>query len=147
MSELLARLQQDLNTARKSQDKAVTLVLSTILSEAKNKKIDLRRDLTDADMVDVFRKGIKTRREAIDMYVNGGREELAEQQRLEIVQLEKFLPAQMSEEEIRVAAKAAIEAGATSMGPLMGRLNAQLKGRAEGGLISKIAKEELAALG
>ena len=147
MSELLARVQNDLNSARKRQEKPVVLVLSTILAEAKNKNIELRRDLTDTDVLDVLRKGVKTRRESLEMYQKGGREDLAEQQRAEIEQIQKYLPAQMSEEEVRVAVRAAIEGGATSMGPLMGKLNAQLKGRAEGSIISKIAKEELAARG
>ena len=81
MPELLARLQGDLNNARKSQDKAATLLLGTILAETKNKRIELRRDLTDSDVIDVLRKGIKIRRESIEMFVNGGREDLAEQQR------------------------------------------------------------------
>lgn len=147
MSELLARVQNDLNSARKRQERPVVLVLSTILAEAKNKHIELRRDLTDSDVLDVLRKGVKTRRESLEMYEKGGREDLAEQQRAEIEQIQKYLPAQMSEEEVRVAVLAAIEAGATSMGPLMGKLNAQLKGRAEGSVISRIAKEELAARG
>ena len=67
MSELLARLQGDLNSARKSQDKAGTLLLSTVISEVKNKKIELRRDPTDADVIDVLRKSIKRRRESVEM--------------------------------------------------------------------------------
>ena len=147
MPELLARLQGDLNNARKSQDKPATLLLGTILAEAKNKRIELRRDLTDSDVIDVLRKGIKIRRESIEMFVNGGREDLAEQQRAEVVLLEKYLPAQVSDDEIRSAVRAAIDGGATSMGPLMGQMNPMFKGRADGSAISRIAKEELAARG
>lgn len=146
MSQLLARLQGDLNTARKTQDKALTLVLGTILSDIKNKRIELRRDVTDDDVIDVVRKGIKRRRESIEMYVKGGRTDLADKERSESAVLETYLPAQVGEDEIRTAVRAAIAAGATSMGPLMGVVNPQFKGRTDGSLVSRIAKEELAAL-
>ena len=61
---LFDTLQNDLNAARKAQDKARTLVLGTIFSDAKNRKIELRRDLTDEEVVEVLRKGIKRRRES-----------------------------------------------------------------------------------
>lgn len=146
MSQLLARLQGDLNTARKTQDKPLTLVLGTILSDIKNKRIELRRDVTDDDVIDVVRKGIKRRRESIEMYVKGGRTDLADKERSESAVLEAYLPAQVGEDEIRTAVRAAIAAGATSMGPLMGVVNPQFKGRTDGSLVSRIAKEELAAL-
>jgi uncharacterized protein YqeY len=145
MSDLLARMQGDLNAARKNQDKAATLLLGTILADVKNKRIELRRDPTDDDVIDVLRKGIKRRRESIDMYVKGGRDDLAEKERSEAALLEQYLPAQVSEEEIRAAVRAAIDGGATSMGPLMGKVNPQFKGRTDGSVVSRIAKEELAA--
>jgi len=147
MSDLLARMQGDLNAARKSQDKTAILLLGTILADIKNKRIELRRDPSDDDVVDVLRKGIKRRRESVDMYVKGGREDLAAKEREEVQALEQYLPAQVSEDEIRSAARAAIGGGASSMGPLMGKLNGQFKGRTDGSVISRIAKEELAAVG
>jgi ribosomal protein S21 len=145
MSELLAQLQGDLNNARKSQDKLATLVLGTILAETKNKRIELRRDLTDSDVIDVLRKGIKIRRESIEMFDKGGRGDLADQQRAEVSVIEKYLPPPVSDDEIRAAVRAAIAAGATAMGPLMGQINPMFKGRVDGSTISRIAKEELAA--
>jgi uncharacterized protein len=144
MSELLARLQGDLNSARKSQDKAGTLLLGTVLSEIKNKKIELRRDPTDADVIDVLRKSIKKRRESIELYQKGNRPELAQKESAEAAALEKYLPAQVSDDEIRTAVRAAIAGGATQIGAVMGRVLPQFKGRAEGSTISAIAREELA---
>jgi uncharacterized protein len=92
----------------------------------------------------VLRKGIKRRRESVEMYDKGNRPDLAEKERAEVAALEKYLPAQASEDEVRTAVRAAIAAGATSMGPLMGRVNPQFKGKADGSMISRIAKEELA---
>ena len=147
MSDLFVRLQGDLNGARKNQDKAATLVLGMVISEAKNKRIELRRDLTNDDVIDVIRKSIKRRRESVEMYVKGGREELADKERSEATLLEQYLPAQVGEDEIRAAVQAAIEGGAIQMGPLMGKLNPMFKGRADGSVVSRIAKEALAARG
>src|SRR5437660_10056520 len=101
MSELLARLQGDLNSSRKAQDKAGTLLLGTVLSEVKNKKIELRREPADADVVDVLRKSIKRRRESVEMYTNGGRKDRADKETAEATAREKYLPAQASEDELR----------------------------------------------
>ena len=147
MSELLARLQGDLNSARKSQDKAGTLLLSTVLSEVKNKKIELRRDPVDADVIDVLRKSIKRRRESIEMYTKGARKDLADKEMAEAAALEKYLPAQVSDDELRAAVKAAIAGGATQIGAVMGKVLPQFKGRAEGGTINAIAREELSKQG
>jgi uncharacterized protein len=147
MSELLARLQGDLNSARKSQDKAGTLLLSTVLSEVKNKKIELKRDPVDADVIDVLRKSIKRRRESIEMYTKGARQDLADKETAEAAALEKYLPAQVSDDELRAAVKAAIAAGATQIGAVMGKVLPQFKGRAEGGTINAIAREELSKQG
>ncbi len=147
MSELLARLQGDLNSARKSQDKAGTLLLSTVLSEVKNKKIELKRDPVDADVIDVVRKSIKRRRESIEMYTKGARKDLADKEMAEAAALEKYLPAQVSDDELRAAVKAAIAGGATQIGAVMGKVLPQFKGRAEGGTINAIAREELSKQG
>jgi uncharacterized protein YqeY len=143
MADLLARLQGDMNAARKSQDKAGTLLLSTVLSEIKNKKIELQRDPVDADVIDVIRKSIKRRRESIEMYTKGGRQDLADKEQSEAAALEKYLPAQVSDAELRAAVKAAIAGGATQIGAVMGKVLPQFKGRAEGGVINAIAREEL----
>ena len=140
----MARLQGDLVAARKAQDKLRTVLLSTILSDAKNRKIELQRDLTDDDVVDVVRKGIKRRRESVEMYVKGGRDDLAEKERGEVTALEQYLPAQVSDDELRAAVRSAIAGGATTVGAVMGKVMPQFKGRAEGGTINAIARAELA---
>ncbi len=146
-AELFARLQGDLNNSRKAQDKATTLLLGTVLSEVKNKQIELRRDPTDDDVVDVIRKAIKKRRESIDVYTKAGRADRAEQEKGEADALGKYLPAQVGEDELRAAVKAAIAGGANNIGAVMGKVLAQYKGKAEGGTISAIAREELGKQG
>ena len=147
MSELLARLQADLNASRKAQDKPTTLLLGTLISEVKNRRIELKRDPTDAEVVEVLRKGIKRRRESVEMYEKGGRIDLAEKERGEAAAIEKYLPAQVSDDELRAAVIAAIAGGATAIGAVMGKVLPQFKGRAEGATISAIAREELGKQG
>jgi uncharacterized protein YqeY len=144
VSALLARLQADLTTARKAQDKPRTLLLGTILADIKNRKIELRRDPTDEEVVEVLRKGIKRRRESIEAYDKGGRSDLSDKERAEVTALEQYLPAQVSDDEIRAAVRAAITSGAANIGAVMGKVMPQFKGRAEGGTINAIAREELA---
>lgn len=145
MSALLDQLQKDAITARKAHEKLSTLVLSTLLSEAKNREIELRRDLADEDVVEVVRKAMKRRREAADAFARGGRPELAEKELAEAAILGHYLPPAVDPEEIRQAVRLAIAAGATAMGPVMGKVAPQFKGRADGATISAIVKEELSS--
>lgn len=147
MSTLFDRIQGDLVQARKSRDADRTLLLGTVLSELKNRQFELRRDLTDDDAVDVLRKAIKRRREAAEMYVKGGRAELAEKERAEAAALEGYLPAAAGEDEIRAAVREAIAGGAANVGAVMGKVMPRFKGRAEGNAINAIAREELARQG
>lgn len=143
MAALADRLQADLNAARKSGDKARTLLLGTVLADVRNREIELRRDLTDSDVIDVLGRGIKKRRESIEMFDKGGRKDLADKERVEVEMLSAYMPAAVSEDELRAAVRAAIAAGAKNIGAVMGKVMPQFKGRAEGGTISAIAKEEL----
>lgn len=147
MSELLARLQADLNASRKAQDKPSTLLLGTLVSEVKNRRIELKRDPSDAEVVEVLRKGIKRRRESVEMYEKGGRTDLAEKERSEAAAIEKYLPPQVSDDDLRAAITAAIAGGATTIGAVMGKVVPQFKGRAEGATINAIAREELGKQG
>jgi uncharacterized protein len=143
MAALLDRLQQDLTAARKSGNKAGVIVLGMTISEVKNREIELKRDVTDDDVVDVVRKAIKRRREAIDMYLSASRHDLVANERAELATLEGYMPAQVDPEEIRKAVRAAIEGGAANIGAVMAKVVPQFKGRAEGSTINAIAREEL----
>ncbi|MBC7789341.1 MAG: GatB/YqeY domain-containing protein [Anaerolineae bacterium] len=142
MSELLARLQSDLNVARKARDKSATLVLGTILADIKNKKIELRREPVDEDVFDVLRKSIKRRRESIEMFEAGKRVDLADKERAEAVLLEHYLPASASDDEVRAGVQAAMADGASNIGAVM-KAMASFRARAEGSRINAIAREEL----
>ena len=136
-------LRAAMNAARRAQDKARTLVLGTILAHLKNREIELRRPATDEEVVEVLRKGIKTRRESVEQYTAANRPELADVERAQISVLEEFLPPAVDPEEIRDAVRAAIASGARDIGKVMGQVLPKFKGRADGKVINQIVREEL----
>ena len=138
-------LRAAMNAARKAQDKDRTLVLGTILANLKNREIDLRRSATDEEVVEVLRKGIKIRREAIEQYQAGGRTDLADAEQAQIAVLEEFLPPAVDPDEIRMAVREVIAGGAKDLGKVMGQIVPRYKGRADGKLINQIVREELQA--
>jgi uncharacterized protein YqeY len=140
-------LRADLNASRKARNKPLTLVLGTVLADIENHHTSVQRDLTDADVIEVLRKAIKRRRESFEAFEKGGRTELAAQEREEIRALEVYLPASVSDDELREAVRTAIKGGAANIGAVMGKVVPQYKGRAEGGTINRIAREELGAGG
>ncbi|MDH5234827.1 MAG: GatB/YqeY domain-containing protein [Gemmatimonadota bacterium] len=143
MSGLAARVRGELNAARKAQAKDRVLLLGTVLSEIKNREIELKRDLTDEDVVEVIRKAIKRRRESVELYEQAGRQELAAVERAEAQALEVWLPAAPSDAEVRAAVKEAIAGGASAIGAVMGKVMPRFKGRLDGSVINRIAREEL----
>ncbi|HEX6645141.1 MAG TPA: GatB/YqeY domain-containing protein [Gemmatimonadales bacterium] len=142
-SALSRTLQDAMNAARKSQDKDRTLVLGTIIANLKNRRIELRREPTDDEVVDVLRKGIKLRREAAEQYEKAARPELAAVEQAQIRVLEEFLPPAVDPEEIRRDVRSAIAAGATDIGKVMAAVLPKFKGRADGKVINGIVREEL----
>ena len=120
-------------SAMKSGDKAAVQTIRMVQSAIKNRDIELRTASTqpddDALVTEVMQKMIKQRRESVEMYRKGGREELAAIEEAEIAVIERFLPRQMSEEEAKVAIAAIIaDTGATSMKD-MGKVMAEVKAR------------------
>jgi uncharacterized protein len=144
-STVAEALRAAMNAARKAQDKDRTLVLGTILANLKNREIDLRRPATDEEVVEVLRKGIKIRREAVEQYQAGGRTDLADAEQAQIAVLEEFLPPAADPEEIRSAVRQVIAGGAKDLGKVMGQIVPRYKGRADGKLINQIVREELQA--
>jgi uncharacterized protein YqeY len=132
-----------LNGARKAHDKDRTLVLGTIIANLKNREIELRRPAADEEVLDVVRKGIKIRREAVEQYTKAARPDLVAVESAQIKVLEEFLPPAVDPEEIRAAVRQAIGAGATDIGKVMSQVLPKYKGRADGKLINQIVREEL----
>lgn len=140
---LKERIRSDLNEARRAKDRLRTTVLTTVLSEIRNKEIEQGRDATDADVIGVVAKAVKQRHEAATQMRDAGREELAEKEEREAALLDAYTPESMSEEEVRALVREAIAGGADNMGAVMGRLMPQIKGRFDGGEANRIVREEL----
>jgi len=143
---LADRLRAAMNEARKQRDQARTLLLSTILSDLKNRELELNHPPSDEETAEVLRRGIKKRRESVEVYEKVGRTAAAATERAEVTALEQFLPASIPPEEIRAAVREAIAAGAQDMGKVMGAVMPKFKGRADGKLVNQIVREELAGL-
>lgn len=142
---LADRLRAAMNEARKQRDQARTLLLSTILSDVKNREIELGHTPTDDETADVLRRGVKKRKESVEAYEQAGRADAAATEAAEIKILESYLPAAVPPDEIRAAVRQAIAGGAKDMGKVMGAVMPQFKGRADGKLVNQIVREELAA--
>ena len=141
---LLVRLQADQAAARRAQDKNRVLLLGMMISEIKNREIELKRDAADDDIIDVVRKAIKKRKESVLVYGKANRTDLADNEQAEADLLDAYLPAQVDPEELRVAVREAIAAGAANVGAVMAKVMPLFKGRADGGTINAIARDELA---
>lgn len=143
MPGLMALVQGELLDARKAQDKDRVLLLGTVLSEIKNREIEVKRPLTDDDVIEVLRKAIKRRRESVEMYEKAGREELAAAERREADAIASYLPAAPSDDEVRAAVREAIAGGARNIGAVMRKVMPGFKGKLDGSVINRIAREEL----
>lgn len=144
-SALKTRIQGDLNTSRKERDKLRTLVLSTVLSDMRNKEIDQGSELSDDDALQVVVKAIKLRNEASSQMRAAGRGELADKEDAQAEILSVYLPEGLDEDEVRALVRGLIESGNDQMGPLMGLVMAEIRGRFDGKEASRIVREELQA--
>jgi uncharacterized protein YqeY len=142
---LKEKIREDLNAARRDRDKLRTMLLSTTVSEIRNKEIELRRDLSDPEVVDVIQKAIKRRHEAAEQMRAGGRGELADKETQEAEQLSAYLPPQLSEERVRELVREAIAGGASNLGAVMGKIMPHIKGVFDGKEANRIVREELGA--
>jgi uncharacterized protein YqeY len=137
------RIRADLNDARRSREKLRTTVLTTVLSEIRNKEIELGRDATDEDVIGVVIRAIKQRHEAAEQMRAAGREELAEKEEAEASILDAYTPESMTEAEVRALVEEIIAAGADAMGPVMAALMPKIKGRFDGKEANRIVREAL----
>jgi uncharacterized protein YqeY len=136
-------IREELNNARRQRDKLRTVLFTSTLSEIKYKEVELQRDATDADVIDVINKALKRRREAAEQMRAGNRIDLAEKEEQEAELLSKYLPAQLTEPEVRALVREAVAGGANNMGAVMGKIMPKLKGAFDGKEANRIVKEEL----
>ncbi len=145
------QLKDELKQAMLAKDAQTTSVLRMILSAVGYHEIQkggAGYEATDEDVLAVIHKQAKQHRDSIEQFKNAERNELVEKEEQELELLKKYLPEQMGEEEVKkLVAEAIQQTGAkeaSDMGKVMGALMAKVKGKADGGLVSKLVKEMLA---
>ena len=141
------RIAKDIVTAMKEKDKVTLETLRMIKGAIQMEEIKAKKELTDDDIALVIGKQIKTRKESIEEFKKGNREDLISKTTEEIKVLEKYMPEQLSIEEIdAIVTRAISELGASissDMGKVMGKVTPLLKGKADMGLVSKLVKDKL----
>jgi len=149
MTELKEKLRTDLTAAMKGRDELVTATLRMALTAIGNEEVAGKeaRELSDAEVVQVLTREAKKRREAAEAFAGGGRPEQADREKAEGEVLARYLPAQLSDEELStLVAEAIAETGAEGpkgMGLVMKALNPKIAGRAEGGRVAAAVKSAL----
>ena len=142
------KIQEDMKTAMRAQDKERLATIRLIMAALKQKEVDERIVLTDEQILAILNKMIKQRRDSITQFEAGNRVDLADKEKEEVLVIQQYLPTQMSEAEIEQAVAAAIqESGAASakdMGKVMGVLKGKLQGKADMTIVSAKVKDKLA---
>lgn len=141
----------DLKSAMKARESEKLRVLRSIKSALLEKEISERKggeaELSEEQTIQVLMKAAKQRKESISQFTDGGREDLAENEERELEIISSYLPEMMDEEEVRKIIREKIEkmglSDPSEMGRLMGVLMGELKGKADGAIVSRVAKEEL----
>ncbi|GGC82565.1 GatB/YqeY domain-containing protein [Enterococcus wangshanyuanii] len=144
---LLTTLNDDIKTAMKSKDKETLSVLRMLKAAIQNEQIKANRDLDGEEELTVLSREMKQRRDSLSEFEKAGRDDLADKVKIEITIVEKYMPQQLSEEEIRQIVKTAIDqTGASSpkeFGKVMSAVMPAVKGKADGNQVNAIVKELL----
>ena len=147
MSELKQRITADMKSAMKAKDKQALKAVRMILEAIKQKEIDERIELDDAQVMTVIQKMVKQRKDSISQFSDAGRTDLVEIEEAELEIINNYMPEQLSDEEVALVVDKVInDSGANSMkdmGKLMGILKSQLQGKADMSLVSQLIKSRL----
>lgn len=143
----MEKINSDLKAAMKSKDAETLSVLRMLISALRNKEITLRdkgsAELSEEQAQEIVAGEIKKRRDSVEAYQAGGRQELADKEKAEIKILEKYLPEQLSDEELEKVVHEVIASGAADFGRAMGQVMARVKGKAGGAKVGEIVKKIL----
>lgn len=147
MPTLFEQLQNDMKAAMKGRDVKTLEVLRMAISSIKNKAMELNKELSDADVVAVLKSDAKKMKDALESFVSAAREDLAEAAREEVAILEKYLPAQITDEDLEGRVKAKIAElgvqGKEAAGKVIGALAKELQGLADGSRIKTFVDKNL----
>ena len=141
------RIEEDLKAAMKSGDKRRVATLRLLLSALKNEKIQAQRDLTGEEVEAVLRRAVKQRKDSIEQYARGGRQDLVDAETAELAILEEYLPKGLTEAEVEAELRAIIQekgfASAKDVGLAMKEVMARHRGRVDGKKAQEIARRLL----
>lgn len=144
---LKARISDDLKTAMRGGDAARRDAIRLVLAALKQREVDERKELSDADVIAIVDKMIKQRRESIALFEKGGRQDLADKEKFELGVLQAYMPQALSDAEIENAVAAALQEsgakGPSDMGKVMAALKPKLAGRADMSKVSALVKSRL----
>ena len=147
MVTILERLNEDMKSALKAGEKERLEVIRLIISDSKYKNVEKGSDLDDNDLIVICQSMVKKRRESIDQFRKGGREDLAAKEQAQIDVIQGYLPAALDPAELeKIIAEEKAATGAVSakdMGKLMKAVQARIAGRAEGKLVADLVKKAL----
>ncbi|MCP5487121.1 MAG: GatB/YqeY domain-containing protein [Verrucomicrobia bacterium] len=147
MSTKLDQITDDIKTAMKAGDKERLLTLRSIHAQIKDATVNKGIDPTDDHVADVLAKAVKQRLESIRQFQDGGRDDLAAKEESELSILKAYQPEQLSDEAVQALVTAAIQqtaaAGKQDMGKVMAVLMPQVKGKADGSLVSRLVQQAL----
>ncbi len=147
MVELKTRLHEDLKTGLRSGDKLRVSVIRLLTALIKNREVEKRSPLTDAEVIQAISASCKQRQEAIAQYQQGGRQDLADKEAAELAILQSYLPRALTSEELQAIVLEAIrEVQATSLkelGKVMALIMPRVTGRADGRVVSTLVREAL----
>ena len=149
MSKLLQKIENDLKKALKEKNQIKFSLLRMLISDIHNEEIAKKKkgELTDEEVQEVIQRSVKRHRDSIEAFLKGGREDLVKKEKEEMEILIRYLPKQLTKEEIEKIVKEAIKkvkaVSMADLGKVMGIVMSQVKGKAEGKMVNEIVKKQL----
>lgn len=147
MATIKDKIQEDMKTAMRSQDKQRLATIRLILSALKQREVDDRITLTDEHIIGILDKMLKQHRQSIEEFQKGGRQDLVQKEMDEVTIIQSYLPAQLTADELKQLIKSVIQetgaASARDMGKVMAALKPKIQGKADMTMVSTLVKEHL----
>jgi uncharacterized protein len=137
------QIYEDVKTAMKARDTVRLEAVRFVWSEIKRIEIDAKHELTDEEIVEMLRKEIKRRKDAIEQIKAGGREELVTHEQEQLSYIEAYVPQLMSESDVAVVVDEVMAGGEKDFGKVMGMVMGKLKGKADGKTVQEVVKKKL----
>lgn len=142
--KLSEQIDEKMKTAMKEKDEIMLPLMRMLKSAIKNMEIEKGHELDDAETLNVLERQAKQRKDSIEQYTAGGRADLASHEKAELDIIMEFLPEKMGEDEVReIVKKKVTELSGEDFGRVMGAVMKELAGKADGGMVQRIVKEEI----